>query len=225
MFYLERYQHEYHYSMHTLLYNILPSDLVQILSQRILDIISEQKVQLVNHQGIGTLKELDGAGKYLHYIFRGADVRNFLPELVGLYHGLLPIVSTITNSAAIISPYPNSDINIKVYPPKGGTIGWHYDTNAITVLIYLTNNSEAPLVLKIEKSHPSKKKPKVNQAKIFAKNGMMLLMQGRNVWHRSEPTNNETKIVAVLNYYVEGDTWRPSNFDKFVYDGVPQEHA
>jgi len=158
-------------------------------------------------------------GDYLHHIFKGNDIREHFPELVGAYHALLPLVSIVTCSKTLISPYPESDINIKAYPKGGGTIGGHYDTNAITVLIYLTTNSEAPLELEIPKSHPSKDIDWIENENIYASSGSMLLMKGREVWHRSKPTEKEEKFVVIFNYYVEGDTWRPDKFDAFVYNG------
>ncbi|WP_285799872.1 ESPR-type extended signal peptide-containing protein, partial [Escherichia coli] len=42
------------------------------------------------------------------------------------------LISIITCTDTITSPYELSDVNIKAYPPNGGTLGLHYDTNGIT---------------------------------------------------------------------------------------------
>ena len=219
MFSLEYHQHQYHNKLFTLIENVLPSELCQTLVKRCDNQIHNNQVQLVKHEGLGTLKELDGSGKYYHHIFLGEDIRSEFPELVAAYHSLLPLIASITCTKAILSPYPDSDINIKAYPKGGGTIGWHFDTNAITVLIYLTDNKEAPLILEPPNRNPAINDLQKDSIKIYAKKGMLVLMQGRHVWHKSDATISEEKKVAVLNYYVEGDTWRPGYFDNFVYNG------
>lgn len=111
-------------------------------------------------------------------------------------------------------------MNIKVYPPGGGTLGEHYDTNGVTVLLFLTTKREAPLRMQIPRAHPSKG-TWTERRSIHATAGSLLIMKGREVLHDCEPTVNERKMTVVLNYYVRGDTWRHDSFDRFVYDGVP----
>lgn len=142
-----------------------------------------------------------------------------MPELNAVYHSILPLVSLITLKEAIISPYEQSDINIKAYPAGGGTLGEHYDTNGITVLLFLTTNKEAPLRMKIPRSHPAKGEW-IEHKNIYAQQGSLLVMQGREILHDCEPTVTEQKLTVVLNYYEQGDTWRPKQFDDFVYRGV-----
>lgn len=100
-------------------------------------------------------------------------------------------------------------------------MGLHYDTNGITVLLFLTTNSEAPLRMQVQRSHPGKKDPWVEHRKIYAKKGALLIMQGRKVLHGSEPTVNEQKLSVVYNYYERHDTYRHEDFDNFVYYGRP----
>lgn len=126
----------------------------------------------------------------------------------------------ITHTDAVISPYPLSDVNIKAYPAGGGTLGLHYDTNGITVLLFLTTNKEAPLRMQIERSHPSKKESWIEHRHIHACKGSLLVMQGRKVLHDSEPTISEQKFSVVYNYYERHDTYRHEDFDDFVYYGA-----
>ena len=218
MFSLELHQRNYQKDYYTLVDDIIPNIDCENIMKKIEQLINENKISLVNHEGIGKQKYLDGGGKYLHHIFKGSDIQNYFPELIGLYYGLLPSINAITCSRTVLSPYPDSNINIKVYPPNGGTLGWHFDTNGITVVIYLTTNQEAPLVVNIPRSHPSKE-DWIETKEIFAEKGKMLVMKGREVWHKSSPTITEIKAALIFNYYEEGDTWRPSNFDQFVYEG------
>lgn len=126
----------------------------------------------------------------------------------------------ITCTDTIVSPYPTSDINIKAYPAGGGTLGLHYDTNGITVLLFLTTNTEAPLRMQIPRTHPSKKEGWIEHKNIYAKKGALLVMQGRKTLHDSEPTISEQKLSVVMNYYERHDTYRHEDFDNFVYYGV-----
>lgn len=215
---LSQLQRNYIYNQYCEIENIIPDSLSIEIFEKAQELILNKKIYLVNHQGLGTKKELDGSGKYFHHIFKGTDIRRWFPELIGLYHAFLPIVSWVTCTETVLSPYLDSDINIKAYPPGGGTIGWHYDTNAITVLLYLTSNKEAPLEMQIQKKHPSKK-DWIENVDFFSKKGSLFLMQGRKIWHQSQPTIKEHKMVVVFNYYTKDDQWRPSHFDDFVYKG------
>ncbi len=224
MFNLEQHRHEYHYDLHTIIPETLPSELCKRLTSRLQELIEGAQIPLVDHQGLGTTLELDGGGRYRHYLVDGPGIRKSFPELEGAYHSLARLVATISSQDVIVSPYGDSDMNIKAYPPNGGTIGAHFDTNGISVLLYLTTNSEGPLRLTIERPDPWKgtemEQPgRVENRDILAVEGSMVLMQGRRLWHDSMPMTREFKAVAVFNYYWRGDTRRPGHFDDFVYRG------
>ena len=219
MFKINLHQKNYQYDYFTVIDNILPITICETLKARINDIIDSDLVSLVNHEGFGNDIVKDSGGKYLHHIFKGQDIRQHLPELNAVYHSLLPLISLVTHTDTIVSPYEQSDMNIKAYPPGGGTLGEHYDTNGITVLLFLTTNKEAPLRMQIPRSHPNKGKW-VENKKLFANQGSLLIMKGREILHDCEATINEQKITVVLNYYENGDTWRPTQFDDFVYSGI-----
>jgi hypothetical protein len=220
MFDLRKHQHDYFYDFATVIENLIPERICDQLASRVNSIITAEQVDHVKHQSLGTNAVSDLGGEYNHYIFKGDDIRQHLPELNAVYHALLPLVSVITCADAVVSPYPASDINIKAYPPGGGTLGLHYDTNGITVLLSLTDNNEAPLRLQLERSHPSKKKPWIEKRNIHARKGALLIMQGRKVLHDSEPTRTEQKLTVVYNYYERHDTYRHEDFDNFVYYGM-----
>ncbi|MDF4002667.1 hypothetical protein P3W33_04530 [Luteibacter sp. PPL552] len=216
---LSRHVREYHYDFVTVIDEVMSPQQCGVLRSRIERLIAEGHVKLVDHVGLGNTAVSDEGGRYLHHMFEGEDVRRFLPELTAVYHAALPLVSAVTSQDVVVSPYPRSDVNIKVYPPGGGTLGEHYDTNGITVLLFLTTNREAPLRMQVPRSHPSRGRW-TERRDIHATEGSLLVMKGREVLHDCEPTIRERKISVVLNYYVRGDTWRHAAFDDFVYDGV-----
>ncbi|MBB3226046.1 hypothetical protein FHW69_000636 [Luteibacter sp. Sphag1AF] len=215
---LARHSREYQYDYVTLLDGVMSAEVCADLARRINSVIDEGGVSLVDHHGAGTLAVSDRGGRYLHHIFQGDDVRLHLPEIAVLYRALLPLVCVLTNREVVLSPHARSDMNVKIYPPGGGTLGEHYDSNGITVLLFLTTNTEAPLRMQIPRSHPSRE-PWTERRSIYARAGTLLLMQGREVLHDCEATTHEQKLTVVLNYYVEGDTWRHEDFDDFVYHG------
>lgn len=223
-FSLTRHIREYHYDLLTVLDGLMSPAQCRALTFRISRLIDDGSVKLVDHTGMGTRAVSDAGGRYLHYIFEGDDVRMHLPELGVLYRAILPLVAAVTSQDVVLSPHERSDINVKVYPPGGGTLGEHYDTNGITVLLFLTSNTEAPLRAQIPRRHPARG-AWTERRTIHARAGSLLLMKGRDVLHDCEPTVHERKISVVLNYYVRGDTWRHEQFDDFVYDGVDPSHG
>ncbi|QXH49953.1 hypothetical protein KSS94_18635 [Pseudomonas fakonensis] len=220
MFDVNKYRREYFYDMATVIDGLLPDDMCDELARRVQAVIQEHGVELVQHSGLGTDAVSDLGGEYKHHIFKGNDVRRYLPELQAVYHALVPLVSMITHTDTVVSPYPLSDVNIKAYPAGGGTLGLHYDSNGITVLLFLTTNTEAPLRMQVERSHPSRKDKWVEHRNIHAQKGALLVMQGRKVLHDSEPTLTEHKLSVVYNYYERHDTFRHEDFDEFVYYGT-----
>lgn len=220
MFNVNQHRREYFHDLATVIEGVLPEALCDELAERVDKLISAGEVGWVNHSGLGTDAVSDLGGVYKHHIFQGQDVRIHLPELNSVYHALTPLISVITHTDTVISPYSASDINIKAYPPGGGTLGLHYDTNGITVLLFLTTNREAPLRMQVERAHPSRKSKWVEHKKIHARKGSLLIMQGRRVLHDSEPTITEKKYSVVFNYYERHDTYRHEDFDDFVYRGV-----
>ncbi|OGT46822.1 MAG: hypothetical protein A3F17_05065 [Gammaproteobacteria bacterium RIFCSPHIGHO2_12_FULL_41_15] len=224
MFEINKYRYDYFYNYCTMIEGLIPAIVCDRLAKVINQRIEDGSVRLVKHEGRGNQAVSDLGGQYKHHIFKGQDIRSYLPELEILYHGVLPLVSLITCTDAIVSPYEQSDINIKAYPPGGGTLGKHYDSNGISVLFFLTDNHEAPLRLEIPRSHPSQVKPWIEHKKVYAKKGALLLLQGRKVLHDCEPTVNEQKLTVVCNYYERHDTYRHEDFDNFVYYGIqPKE--
>jgi len=219
MFDIQKHRHDYFYNLATVINDLIPSEICDNLTDRVNTIIDKGLVDRVKHTGLGNEAVSDLGGDYNHHIFKGPDIRSHLPELNAIYHAIVPLISLVTCSDAVVSPYPLSDINIKAYPPGGGTLGLHYDTNGITVLLFLTENKEAPLRMQIERSHPSKKEPWVENKKIYAKKGSLLIMQGRKTLHDSEPTITEQKLSVVYNFYESHDTYRHEDFDSFVYYG------
>jgi hypothetical protein len=113
MFDLEKHRREYLYDLMTEVKGYIPADLTKQLADRVQKLIDRGEVPLVQHKGLGTEGQLDYGGEYKHYIFKGDDIRRYLPELFGLYHGMRHFISAVASQPVITSPYPDSDVNIK----------------------------------------------------------------------------------------------------------------
>ncbi|MDH0729553.1 hypothetical protein N5F23_02840 [Pseudomonas sichuanensis] len=90
MFDIDRHRHEYFYDMATVIEGLLPDAMCDDLALRVGSVIDERRVGLVQHSGQGTDAVSDLGGEYKHHIFKGDDVRRYLPELQAVYHALPP---------------------------------------------------------------------------------------------------------------------------------------
>lgn len=218
MFDVERHRREYHHDLHTVIPEVLPADLCSRLVDRLKGLITDQRIPMVDRERKKRTVDLEFDGRYLHYLADGPRVRRSFPELESVYHLLRIFLVTLTSRDVIVSPHKVSDITINGYPPGGGTLGAHYDTNGITVLIYLTTNTEGPLRLEIEHDDPwrgtsMELSRSAVKKEILPVAGSMVVMQGRRVRHDSAPMREEFKAVAIFNYYWTGDTRRPEGLD------------
>lgn len=104
MFDVNRHRREYFYEMATVINGLLPNDICDELANRVQAIIRDHGVDFVQHSGLGTDAVSDLGGEYKHHIFKGDDVRRYLPELQAVYHALVPLVSLITHTDTVVSP-------------------------------------------------------------------------------------------------------------------------
>lgn len=157
------------------------------------------------------LDVLDGGGAYRHVQIDRYGVERNAPELVGLYHGLRMTLEAITGGEVLESPWLRSSVNVKVLLDAGDGQGWHYDTNSLTALLYLTDTTEetGTRVMLGEDAD--------TMAAVVARAGDLLVMDGRHLWHRVPEHPGGTRITCPLNYYLPGDTDRPAGIDTLVY--------
>lgn len=204
MFDINQHRHEYFYNLATVIRGLIPDDLCDALAAR-----------------VNNIAEVQGADAACNYVvFKGDDIRRYLPELIAIYHSLVPLISLITHTDTVVSPHAQSDIHIKAWPPGCGLPGMDDESQGITVLLFLTTNREGPQCMEVERFHPRQEKPWIEQRRIFATKGSLLLMQSRNALHHSEPTLTEQKLSVVYNYYERHDTYRHNNSARLINPGV-----
>lgn len=155
-------------------------------------------------------EQASGIGGNLRYeVVGGHDCARLLPEVMAVYHCLPALLSVITEQDVVVSPYPRSAVVAKIYRAAGFGQGWHFDTNGISALLFLTDNSEgATMVNPLTGGHTES---------ILPAAGSLIVMRGREVWHRAGYMTKETKVMLPLNFYVNGDTWRPGDIDDLIY--------
>jgi hypothetical protein len=145
----------------------------------------------------------------------GRAIKEHLPDMHRAYHELLAVVREVVSPLAVASPYDCSDMNILIYEPPGACIGWHRDTNAVTVLVYLTTNSEGGTEVRPLARAPDDPAPAARV--VLPREGAVLLMQGRWAVHRGLPVTSEVKVACPWNYYLEDDYKRPEGLDDRLY--------
>jgi hypothetical protein len=160
-------------------------------------------------EGSGEEQAFDEGGAYHHDLLDGLTVRAELPELWGFYLALPHAVEAVVCREIIRSPYPRSAVNVKIYRAPGGTQGWHRDTNAVTALLYLTDDGHPTVVENL----------RGEEEEIPHEAGDLLLMQGRRCRHWVPPMSPDTpnRLSVPLNLYHPDDTWRPEGIDDVVY--------
>lgn len=138
-----------------------------------------------------------------------------LPELGGLYFDTLSTIRELAHPEASTSPYERTAYYVKIYDPPDGQQGWHYDTNAITAILYLSSHPQTgyTAITSLDGTGVHVVKPEA---------GSLLLMQGRECWHRAEPTTSGTKVICPLNYYIGPAEPRDPRLDSIIFG--PGEH-
>lgn len=154
-----------------------------------------------------------GVGGRLRYDVGDADWCDANVPGIGLFYARAAELATrAAGEGVVTSPHGRSRYVFKLYPAGCGAQGWHYDTNGVTALLYLTDNEEGcTRVVGLDGEVYT----------VFPRAGDMLLMQGRRCWHRPDPVITEVKAVVPFNLYIAGDdTPRPANLDDLLY-GAP----
>lgn len=210
----ERHRREYFYDGLTVLPGIVPLEIVERWRDQAL---AAAEICGINRDfDANDVDVLGDGGHYKYVVIDGFGVRRHLSSMVDWYKALVPLVAAVTLQDVLTSPHGGrSDVNVLVYRGAGSQQSWHYDTNPITVLLYLTSNQDGGTECELFTHNPAVPGKRLHTVRPQA--GSILLMQGRKVWHRSAPVLHETKITCPWNYYTVDDTWRPEGIDELVY--------
>lgn len=111
-----------------------------------------------------------------------------------------------TDANVIPSPYYESSMTLKAFHPLDRQ-GWHYDTNPVTALLYLTDCEGGYTEF-------------TDGTRLAPAAGRLALFDGRNYLHRAAVVRTGTKVTIPLNYYLINDQYRPKEIEGVVYGGV-----
>jgi len=157
-----------------------------------------------NHEAPWPPDVADEQGLYKYRYLDSMQLYGLCPDLRDLYNMTRLVVGRMTREAVIASPYHLSQTLGISYANFGDQQGYHRDTQPITALLYLTACEGGDTVLTTFDGKERRIRPEV---------GKLLIMQGRHVRHASAPVTRGTKAVLAMNFYVEGDLWRPESLD------------
>lgn len=142
--------------------------------------------------------------------------------LKNYYHCLSHFLSILSGLDIVESSDFQSAITFMHYKSGGSTLTHHFDTNFLTLLLYLTDNEDGGTQIQpLNTLRPTLLgcadevigEPII----ILPKFGRVVAFLGRKVWHGSLPSIKSDKISVVFNYYENGDGWRPKEISERLY--------
>lgn len=131
--------------------------------------------------------------------------------LIEWYRAMRYMVEGVVGTELETSPHRRSAVNIKYYSAHTGCQGFHYDTNPITGLVWLTDFG-APTVLTDLKGE---------RVEIHPHAGSMMILGGKRLLHGVPAgETDQSRVTVVMNYYHRGRTDRPDWIDRAIYENV-----
>lgn len=94
----------------------------------------------------------------------------------------------------------------------GDQQGWHFDSNEITGVLYLTSTEKTGFT-EIDPLNSN------SFVKVFPKAGSLLLLQGRECWHRASPVaDGEEKVICTFNFFrAQTEQNRDANMNPIIF--------
>lgn len=160
----------------------------------------------------------DMGGPYRYELLTGLQIGAHFHELTALYNGWQPFVSGLTQGDVHLSPYENSTVNVQRYREPDDQSAWHYDTNGISLVVFLESAISGGGVFEI---YGRDEDLTLEPHPVLIERGMAVLFQGtpsKGCLHRGAPLGRgQTKMLVCFNYYYAGDYWRPQEADLWSY--------
>ena len=178
-------------------------------------------------------------GRSLRYsVIDGEKIEQHLPEIAHLYQKVNEFVRDVSNKELV--PLDNKKVGINVnITPRGGEYRWHYDRNAVTVLLYLNEVRGGELEL-----YPCYRIYLKNQRLLFLQRwldriiqigairhffgkkvvvqptqGRMVMMQGTRCLHSVRPVEGDRERINCVFSYDTPDAkfLVEKNLDRYLY--------
>jgi hypothetical protein len=181
--------------------------LPDFISQELAAELAERALGLANSHGIARDGYPKRGGRSLHDILDGMVIQEQFPELEAIYSRARDVAERIVRTPVILSPYARSGVNIRVYRQVESEDGWHYDSNPLSALLYLTSGG-SPTQFQISDD---------TLLDIYPASGLLLLFNGRKLLHHV-PKGDQLRITCPLNLYYPDDTYRPDEVDEVLFE-------
>jgi hypothetical protein len=173
-------------------------------AQRFLDSAAGSRVHLAERDR--TVEA--GGGDNNHRALDRFTVDAVVPEVGLFYPQLLLSVRHAVSRYAILGPYRRSGYYVKIYEQPGDAQGWHFDTNSISAIAYLTTNATGATEINGSDGRTHL---------VYPEAGRLLLLDGRRCWHRAQPVEQEVKVTLLLDYYLLGHRLRKLHLDRLIF--------
>ena len=170
--------------------------------------LADRALTVVDVHGILRDGQASQGGRSHYEILDGLVVERYFPELTGWCHAVRWLAQQIVGAEVILSPYPRSAINVSIYRRVDSSQGWHYDTNPVSALLYLTDGGQ-----------PTEFAMNDSLFRLYPRTGSLALFRGRHLLHRVPP-GPQLRITCPINLYHPNDTNRPDWVDRLVYENI-----
>ncbi|HTK38818.1 MAG TPA: 2OG-Fe(II) oxygenase [Pyrinomonadaceae bacterium] len=170
--------------------------------------------------GVVQVERNDGARPLKYSVIDGVQIREYLPDIMGLYGQVNELVNRI--SALKLVPLENKRVGCNVnIMGSGNTYRWHYDRNAVTAILYLNEVSGgetecyANYRMSLGNARFSNFQRMLDVAlqsrpirKIFGKHnvitpktGRLVVMRGDRCLHSVRPVTDDNERVNIIMSY------------------------
>jgi 2OG-Fe(II) oxygenase superfamily len=180
-------------------------------------------------------------------VINGEEISGRLPQIQALYHCMLNVVRTGISQDLVPLPDRKVCVNVNI-TPQGGEYRWHYDRNAVTVILYLNEVEGGEIEaypnyrFLLTGSRTSRIQSYVdgllrldfvlrlfgNKLTIPPKPGLLVIMRGDRCLHSVRPvTGSDERICIVMSFDSAHATFpQEKALDSYLYSAsaTRQEH-
>ena len=143
----------------------------------------------------------------LFAIYESAELRGWVAGMAG--------VATMFNSSQL-----RSAININALGKPGEVYRWHFDAAGLTLLLYLSDSTEADGGA-LEMRPPGSDKERLAEAAVqqmLPTSGTVVLMDGTRCMHRASPVLRQHERISIpMVFTPTPDHDRPAGLDDYLY--------
>jgi hypothetical protein len=171
-------------------------------------------------------------------VINGEEIQTKLPVIQRLYERLLPIAQSSTPENIVPLSNRTVGVNVNITAP-GGSYRWHYDRNAVTAVLYLSevNGGEIEAYpnyrVLLRKGKSSRRQSYLDRLlqwdlllRLFGKKitippkpGLLVVMRGDRCLHSVRPVTGDRERICVVMSFDSADATFPQEqaLDSYLY--------